>query len=455
MRIIVRRYAGSRSKSGSGPSRAPAVGGQARRPQPLDVLVELALGLAASWWPRRNPTSSSPTSERNAERVERLAAELEARGVGTWLDRHQIKPGERWQKAIEDAIRSGAFFVACFSQAYAGRTRTHMNEELLLAIAEVRLRPEEASWFIPIRLDECEVPDRRIGPGLGIRSFQWLDMFPDWAKSVDRLAEAMGPPRPELLAPLSVFREIDASWCPELVVIPPGTFMIGSTETERRWAIQQGAKRGWVDWEKPQHEVRIGHRFAVGRYLVTFEEYDRFVTETFRERRPDDRGWGRGRRPVINVSWYDARAYVAWLSQETGQPYRLLSEAEWEYAARAGSTTRYSWGDDPPTPEQANFSFESRGNAKTSEVGTFPPNSWGLYDMHRNVHEWVEDCWNESCEGAAPDGSAWTSGDCSRRVLRGCFWVAYPEGFRLAERIYNPSVTRLNYIGFRVARTLR
>jgi hypothetical protein len=130
----------------------------------------------------------------DAVRIERLSADLEARGIRTWIDRNQIKPGQRWQDAIEDAIRSGAFFVACFSKAYAARPRSYMNEELSIAIEEVRLRPEEASWFIPLRLDDCEVPNRRIGPTSSVHSFQWLDMFPDWAKSIERLAEAMRPP---------------------------------------------------------------------------------------------------------------------------------------------------------------------------------------------------------------------------------------------------------------------
>jgi uncharacterized LabA/DUF88 family protein len=143
----------------------------------------------------------------DAERVERLAAELEARGIGTWIDRHRIRPGQRWQKAIEDAIRSGAFFVACFSKAFAARGRSYMNEELLLAIEEVRLRPEEAAWFIPIRLDDCAIPERRIGPELSIRSFQWLDMYPDWAQSIERLAEAI---RPAVSSAVAVF--IDGDW---------------------------------------------------------------------------------------------------------------------------------------------------------------------------------------------------------------------------------------------------
>jgi hypothetical protein len=185
----------------------------------------------------------------DAERVERLAADLEARGIGTWLDRDKIQPGQRWQKAIEDAIRSGAFFVACFSQAYAARTRTHMNEELLIAIAEVRLRPAETSWFIPIRLDECEIPDRRIGPELTIRSFQWLDMFPDWARSVDSLVEAIGPfPRPELLAPSSERRKV---FHPELQGYP--RLQIGQKLDKIRDRIKHSAMK--VESCYPAHKV--------------------------------------------------------------------------------------------------------------------------------------------------------------------------------------------------------
>jgi formylglycine-generating enzyme required for sulfatase activity len=378
----------------------------------------------------------------DAERVERLAAALEARSIETWLDRHQIKPGQRWQKAIEDAIRSGAFFVACFSQAYAERTRSYMNEELLLAIEEVRLRPEEATWFIPIRLDDCEIPDRRIGPELNIRSFQWLDMFPDWERSVERLAEAIKPSSTpdHLLETFAVFRDIDALWCPELVAIPPGNFMMGSPENED----------GRNDNEGPQHEVTFAEHFAVGRYPVTFEEYDRFAEAAWRQL-PRDEGWGRGRRPTINVFWDDANAYVRWLSEETGQPFHLLSEAEWEYVCRAGTTTRYWWGDSDPTSEQANF---GRNVGKTTEVGAYLPNPWGLYDMHGNVWEWVEDCWHDSYEGAPLHGSAWKSGAGGSRIVRGGSWSGVPEDLRSAGRGRSKSGGRDLSVGFRVARKL-
>jgi formylglycine-generating enzyme required for sulfatase activity len=155
---------------------------------------------------------------------------------------------------------------------------------------------------------------------------------------------------------------------------------------------------------------------------------------------------------VIHVSWHDAKAYARWLSNETGQPYRLLSEAEWEYACRAGTTTRYSWGDDPPTPEQANF---DQNVGKTTEVGSYLPNPWGLCDMHGNVWEWVEDCWNESYAGAPSDGSAWTSGDYFLRVvLRGGSWYSGPEYLGSADRFRDGTNVRDAGFGFRVARTL-
>jgi formylglycine-generating enzyme required for sulfatase activity len=224
---------------------------------------------------------------------------------------------------------------------------------------------------------------------------------------------------------------------------------MGSSEAEREWAIEQAVRREWVEPEKPQHLVTIGYPLAVGQYPLTFDEYDYFA-RTARREQPDDAGWGRGRRPVINVSWDDAKAYVEWLAAQTGQPYRLLSEAEWEYACRCGTTTRYSWGDEI-TPKNANYGSKV---GTTSEVSSHPPNPWGLYDMHGNVWEWVEDCWNDSYEGAPADGGAWTSGDCGRRVLRGGSWLNGPEGLRSASRGRGSTGFRFVGNGFRVARTL-
>jgi formylglycine-generating enzyme required for sulfatase activity len=221
---------------------------------------------------------------------------------------------------------------------------------------------------------------------------------------------------------------------PELVSIEPGTFIMGSEEN---------------DSEKPPHEVTIGYRFAIGKYPVTFAEYDAFCEATERQK-PDDSGWGRERRPVINVSWDDAKAYVAWLSETAGKPYRLPTEAEWEYCCRAGTTTPYSCGD-KITEKDANIDGKV---GKTSEVGAYPANPWGFQDMHGNVWEWVEDVWHENYEGAPDDGGAWTEGrDQGGRVMRGGSWSIHPDLCRSADRSRDLIGNRGRDIGFRVARS--
>ena len=239
-----------------------------------------------------------------------------------------------------------------------------------------------------------------------------------------------------------VFR--DCPTCPELVAIPAGEFRMGSP----------GSEEGRNGDEGPQRGVRV-ERFALGRYEVMFEEYERFAVATGRGR-PGDGGWGRGRRPVVNVSWEDAAAYAAWLSQETGARYRLPSEAEWEYAARAGTETRYSWGNDIGRNRANCGGCGSRwDNEQTAAGGSFAANAWGLHDMHGNVWEWVEDCWHDSYRGAPSDGRAWTSGgDCGRRVSRGGSWGYTLRSLRSAGRGRLVAGSRGNDVGFRVARTL-
>ena len=255
----------------------------------------------------------------------------------------------------------------------------------------------------------------------------------------------------------SRFRDCDA--CPEMVVVPAGSFLMGSPESEE----------GRYDDEGPQHRVTIREAFAVGVYEVTRDEYGTFVAETghaggsrcyafesgewkYREgvdwRSP---GYAQtGRDPAVCVSWEDAQAYVRWLSRKTGEEYRLLSDAEWEYAARAGTTTRYSIGDEI-TENDANY---GRNIGKTQPVGSYRANGYGLHDMHGNVYEWVRDCWNNSYRGAPNNGGAWESGDCSRRVLRGGSWGNYSRDLRSAYRNWDHSGDRSNLLGFRVARTL-
>ena len=227
---------------------------------------------------------------------------------------------------------------------------------------------------------------------------------------------------------------------PEMVVIPAGRFRMGCLSNDNA-CNSHG---------KPVHDVTIPSPFALSTHEVTFEDYDRFTHPN----EADDHGWGRGRRPVINVSWDEAKDYAEWLSSETGATYRLPSEAEWEYAARAGTATKYSWGNEIGA-NRANCDNDLCGDQwkYTSPVGSFPPNGFGLYDMQGNVWEWVEDCWNVSYAGAPADGGAWRSGDCAKRALRGGSWI-HSGGFHAADRGASSAGNRLNFIGFRVARTL-
>ena len=236
---------------------------------------------------------------------------------------------------------------------------------------------------------------------------------------------------------------------PEMVVIPAGSFRMGCLSDDEDCGSA----------ELPVHEVTIPRTLAVSTHEVTFDDYDRFTRATGREME-DDEGWGRGSRPVINVTWQDAKDYAAWLSSETGGAYRLLSEAEWEYAARAGTETKYTWGNDLKTNRANCYGCGSQWDDQgTAPVGSFAPNAFGLHDVHGNVDEWVEDCENPNYEGAPSDGSAWTSGECSRRVLRGGSWTSEFYGdqasLRIAARVSTYPELEFSDTGFRVARDTR
>ena len=246
--------------------------------------------------------------------------------------------------------------------------------------------------------------------------------------------------------PGEIFRDCPA--CPQMVIVPAGSFMMGAPASEE----------GSEEAERPQHLVTIGEAFAVGIYEVTFAEWDACVRDGgCGGHGPDDEGWGRGSRPVMNVSWENALAYTEWLTVETGEAYRLLSEGEWEYAARAGTQTARWWGESESKQcEYANgldrFAPCADGFDGTAPVGSFQPNAFGLYDVLGNVWEWTADCWNESYSGAPDDGGAWRLGDCSTRVLRGGSFGHFPRFLRSAYRS-QPAAVRGYYLGFRVART--
>jgi len=226
------------------------------------------------------------------------------------------------------------------------------------------------------------------------------------------------------MSPGATFRDCEV--CPEMVVIPSGSFMMGWPE-----------ERLGVNEEKPRHQVTISRAFAAGKYEVTFDEWGACVREGGCNYNPSDQGWGRGKRPVINVPWQDAKAYAEWLSRKTGRTYRLLIETEWEYVARAGTTTAFSFGSSI-TPQQANYNTElsyagspvATSRRQTLPVGSFTPNAFGLHDVHGNASEWTENC-----------------------VLHGGSWLSGPVDLRSSARDFGNSVFGLGNIGVRVART--
>ena len=249
----------------------------------------------------------------------------------------------------------------------------------------------------------------------------------------------------QALKPGDAFKEC-ASECPEMIVVPAGTFLMGSPADEP----------GHQTSEWPLHQVTIARAFAVSKYELSFADWDACAADGGCDAHIKDSGFGRGAQPVINVTWDDARRYAAWLAKVTGKPYRLLSEAEYEYAARAGTQSAYPWGDVlGKNNANCNGCGSRWDDMQTAPVGSFPPNRFGLHDMVGNVYEWVEDCLHADYRGAPADGSAWIAGGaCSGHIIRGGSWADDPADLRSASRPWSPATVRHNFIGFRVARSL-
>jgi len=243
----------------------------------------------------------------------------------------------------------------------------------------------------------------------------------------------------------------DCRDCPEMVAVPAGEFMMGSPQTE----LHRGAEA--------QHTVTILRAFAVSRFEITTAEWDACLKDGGCGGDKPDAPWGRASRmPVVNVSWNNATAYADWLSRKTGHRYRLLSEAEWEYAARGGSKDAFAFGP-KLSAGQANFDASSKTELNPKgpmrgmavAVGSFKPNAFGLYDMHGNVWEWVEDCWNDEYGPALPrDGQPALTGDCGGRILRGGSWEDGAADLRAAARVASAATDRSWSDGIRVAREL-
>ncbi|TVR96421.1 MAG: formylglycine-generating enzyme family protein [Rhodospirillales bacterium] len=393
-----------------------------------------------------------------ADRTAAIAAELAAGATPGSVPADNLN---RRVRDIEVLTRQEGIELA------ASRPRPRLIDRLNRAIVNSLPWVQTALRAVQVGADFSKVAIERFNNAMTRWGTVICEEISGFARDSDRLLERYQrelaghqPPAFVVLPPPgTVFRDVDAPWCPEMVVVPAGTFLMGSPDNEE----------GRSDDEGPQHRVTIAKPFAIGRFAITFAEYDHFCDATGYDKH-GDRGGGRARRPVIKVSWEDAQAYVAWLSRETGKPYRLPSEAEWEYACRAGTTTPFSFGE-TITPEQVNYdgNHPYAGGKKglyrgdTVPVASLPANPWGLYEMHGNVLEWCEDHWHDSYDGAPPDGRAWLDTDAvagALRVWRGGSCFDHARHVRSACRYVTmggPSArpeVRVVLFGFRIARVL-
>ena len=320
-----------------------------------------------------------------------------------------------------------------------------------LAEQERQRQAEEAARQAEEAARQAELEQQRIARAIEghWEAFETAMQRDGWDEAAGNLNQVrdLNPDEPglatgerRLAAAREAARQKALQYVGEMVSIPAGTFRMGDLSDEGD------------DDERPVHSVEVP-AFNMGKHEVTFTQWDTCVADGGCGRyRPDDEGWGRGNRPVINVSWDDAQRYIDWLNDKTGGNFRLPSEAEWEYAARAGSKTKYSWGNSIGSNRANCDGCGSRwDDDRTAPVGSFSANAWGLHDMHGNVWEWTEDCWNDSYAGAPSDGRAWELGNCGRRVIRGGSWLDLPRFLRSAYRDRYTRSSRYGLIGFRLA----
>jgi formylglycine-generating enzyme required for sulfatase activity len=409
------------------------------------------------------------------------AGAADAKAAATYAEVAHEAIFRRWDK-LQEWIDAERVFLAWRSRleaahrAWQAAPDNSRNDALLMGLALAQAQSWRAkraddlskldTEFIDLSVDRARATQRRsqrtrtllralvfaVLVGLGYEAWssnrEYLKINTDML--IDQLRpKVLAAPDELTLKPKQTFKE--CTHCPEMVVVPPGEFDMGSRpgETDDPDSIKS---------ENPRHRVTIASRFAVSVFEVTFAEWDACVARGGCDYSPGDQNWGRGKRPVLNISWYDALQYAAWISKETGKPYMLLSEAEWEYAARAGSDTAYYWGDKIGQGNANCDGCRSQWDDKqTAPVGSFAPNAFGLYDMIGNVFQWVEDCFHTSYDGEPPiDGSAWTMSCPTKefRVVRGGSYINYPQNIRAAARRgYSPGFT-VNYVGFRLKRAL-
>ncbi|WP_167755564.1 SUMF1/EgtB/PvdO family nonheme iron enzyme [Vitreimonas flagellata] len=394
---------------------------------------------------------SYPRVER--EHAVQIRDAIARKGYRIFFDTSDLDAGDSFPDIIDKALKASAVVVGCWSPL--AFTRPWVMKEQLLALDLDILTPAAIK---PVTGRDIRVDFQGIDYA-DLTSFDGADSHPGFVKLMRAIERKIASSRDDArLRPGSEWRDTPNAEStletPLMVTLPTGAFTMGAPPTE--------AKSDHA--ERPQHRVTLAYAFALSKYPITFRQWDSARSDGADLPHANDQGWGRGDRPVINVSWNDAQAYIGWLNHRSGLTgrfgYRLPSEAEWEYACRAGTQTPFFFGASL-SPTQAVFDASvSYGDARagaavahTQPVADQPSNGFGLAGMHGNVSEWCEDCWNGSYVGAPDNGDAWLSGEKMQRVSRGGAWNFMGHVLRSAARDRSPPSTRINYRGFRVART--
>ncbi len=393
------------------------------------------------------------------EIADRVTRALAGGGFSAWWDT-RLLPAQQWDEEIEREIADAKAVLVLWTPRSV--SSKWVRSEATFAM--------ERNKLVPVVLEDCEPPLAfRLVQSVDLRGWDGTLEHPGWRRLDGWLRDLVDGRDMQVTEPL--IRKRDADWrvfgehlgepvfrgatitrtappgtffrdgehFPLMCVLPPGSFVMGAEVTDP----------GLHPTECPARTVGVAFPFAMAVYPTTFDEWDLAVDSGAPLHRPNDHGWGRGNRPVVDVSYNDAQKLAQWLSSTTDEAYRLPTEAEWEYACRAGTTTPWSTPREP-TPDDARFAATS-----TSPVGSFAPNAFGLYDMHGNVREWVVDAWHDSYAGAPLDVAAWNTGHSAMRVTRGGAWIDGARFLRSAARSRGAANDRANFIGFRLVREIR
>ena len=371
--------------------------------------------------------------------VRNLYQRLSGEGYDPWLDEEDLLPGQEWELEIAKAVKTSDVVIVCLSHKAINKSG-YVQKEIEFALDKAEEQPEGTIFLIPLKLEECDVPER-------LQRWQWVNLFEE--KGHERLMSSLrlraetitscSNPEPNLIQRHEEVTYVEENETfintldMEFVLIQPGEFDMGSPANET----------GRYDDEGPVHHVTISKAFYLSKYEVTQKQWNEVMGDNPSYFKGDD-------LPVEFVFWDDVQEFIKKLNKkESTDKYRLPSEAEWEYAARAGTTTRYSFGDDDSKLGEYAWYRENSGD-KTHPVGNKGANPWGLYDMHGNVWEWVQDKWHYTYNGAPADGSAWEDEISAIRVVRGGGWFRDAGRCRSARRFSRGPGNRARILGFRL-----